>query len=142
VDSIVISDAGGLSQLDASWAALRRHGARVDLATPDLGEAERVELERELNSALDDCGCDQGAIGVAAFSVLTAFGLALNGRRSNRTSSPLALVARAVPRIGLAAALGAVVGKAIGLLAAALRFGRHRRRLHAVFGVELQKASR
>jgi hypothetical protein len=131
VQTILINELDDLEQLDRPWTELRRHGAHVTLVDTPLDSTEQADLERHLNAALDECGCHQGAIGLATFSVAAA-ALQVVARRLDRSAgSPLAYVARSAVRVGAAAVAGAVVGKSIGLASAGVRFQTHRRRLRS-----------
>jgi len=136
MNAIVINDIRDFHRLDATWSTLRRGGGQVELNAPALPEGPRVEIERILNSSLDDCGCDQGAVGVVALSLLAAARVLVPGRRrsvrpSGGPSATMGFVCRAVAWISGAAVVGGVVGKGAGLAAARSRFARQRRRLRA-----------
>jgi hypothetical protein len=131
VQTILINELDDLEQLDRPWTELRRHGAHVTLVDTPLDPTEQAELERDLNAALDECGCHQGAVGLASFSVAAA-ALEVAARRLDRSAaSPLVDVARSAVRIAAAAVAGAFVGKTIGLASADVRFRSHRRRLRS-----------
>jgi hypothetical protein len=133
VDSIVINDVGDVGRLDESWTALRRSGATVEVSAPALTAKQRTDLQDRLNAALTDCGCDQGALGVATFSIAATLAQVLSRRsRSGRSSSIVGGIGGGASRVIVAAMGGAVVGKAIGLAAASHRFGRHRQRLNTL----------
>ena len=135
MSAIVINDMVDFHRLEATWSELRRDGGQVELNASALPEGPRAELERDLNSSLDDCGCHQGAIGVVSFSLLVAAGVLMPGRRTLRPaeglSAMMAFAWRAAAQIAGAAVVGGVVGKGAGLAAARSRFDRHRRRLRA-----------
>ena len=136
VSAIVINDLRDLHRLDATWSALRRTDGQVQLTAPALAEKPRVEIERDLNASLEDCGCHEGAVGVVVFSLLATAGLLMPGRRrplrrSRGPSATMWLVWRAAAWIGGCAVVGGALGKAAGLAAARSRFARHRRRLRA-----------
>jgi hypothetical protein len=103
----------------------------VTLVDTRLGPTEQAGLERDLNAALDECGCHQGAVGLAAFSVATAVLQVVARRFDGASGSPLAFAARSALRVAAAAIAGAVVGKSIGLASAPLRFRTSRRRLRS-----------
>jgi hypothetical protein len=131
VHTILINELDDLEQLERPWTELRRHGAHVTLVDTPLEPTEQAELERDLNAALDECGCHQGAIGLATFSVAAA-ALQIVTRRLERSGgSALHYAGRSVVRVGAAALAGAIVGKTIGLASGGVRFEAHRRRLRS-----------
>lgn len=130
-NAVIVQDAADIHRVDDLWPSLlHRSGAqRVVLRAAGLSRNDLAAVEGGLNAALEDCGCDQGAVGVVTFSVFAAIGLLVHRRAAGRMRLPVATVSRDMSVLVGAAVAGGILGKMAGLLAARVRFLRLRRRL-------------
>lgn len=131
MNAVVVEEAADIDRINDLWPSLmHRSGAqKVELTAPGISGIDRAAVEGGLNTALEDCGCEQGAVGVVIFSILAAIGLLVGRRGVGRVRPPAATAARDTSVLIGAAVIGGILGKAAGLLAARVRFVRHRRRL-------------
>lgn len=134
MDRMIIADANDLGKLDDAWPTLMRrsNSQQISLDSAMISGSQRILVEDGINKALVDCGCREGAVGVAGFTMAMASVLLI--RRANSPHSRHSIVTRYGGRqqvIG-AAVVGGVVGKLAGLMAARSRFLRHRRLLDSL----------